>query len=184
MIVETIFSTIDEGGKPNFAPMGVLWADDIVTVRPFRNTDTCRNLLSTGYGVANIADDVLAYARCALNGDILPNFPARKIPGIVFEGTCAWRELEVIFSEGSEARAEVKCRVVHTEERKDFPGFCRAAGAVIEAIILATRLAFYDRKIVDEKIFGFAEIVEKTGGATEKQALQVVRDYIRKAGKE
>lgn len=184
IIIETIFSTLDESGHPNFAPMGIVWADDIVTVRPFRNTDTCRNLLSTGCGVANITDDVLAYARCALKGDILPYFPARKVPGVVFKETCAWRELEVISQGGCEDRAEVQCRVLHSEKQKDFLGFCRAANAVIEAIILATRLPFYDRKIVDEKMVGFTEIVDKTGGATEKKALQVVQDFIRKAGKE
>ena len=39
-----------------------------------------------------------------------------------------------------------------------------------------------DKKIVGEKIAGFTEIVEKTGGAREKDALQVVKDFIRKAG--
>lgn len=184
MIIETIFSTRDEAGNPNFAPMGLVWSEDNVTIRAYRNTDTCRNLLATGYGVANIADDVLAYARCALHGDVLPHFPAKKIPGIVFEGTCAWRELEVISRAGSEDRAEMHCRVVHSEQRKEFLGFCRAANAVIEAIILATRLAFQDRKIVAEKMEGFEEIVDKTGGANEKLALQTVQDFIRKAGKE
>ena len=184
MIIETIFSTLDEAGNPNFAPMGLEWGEDNVNVRPYRDTDTCRNLLATGYGVANIADDVLAYSRCALHGDVLPYFPAKKIPGIVYEGACAWRELEVISRAGSEDRAEVKCRIVHSERRKEFLGFRRAANAVIEAIILATRLRFHDRKIVDEKMLGFAEIVDKTGGANEKLALQTVQDFIRKAGKE
>ena len=58
-----------------------------------------------------------------------------------------------------------------------------AANAVIEAIILATRLTLLDKKIVDEKIAGIAEIVDKTGGATEREALRVVTDFIRKAGK-
>jgi len=183
MIIETIFSTLDEAGKPNFAPMGLDWGEDSVVVRPFRNTDTCRNLLQTGYGVANVTDDVLAYAQCALNGDVLPFSPAGKIPGVVFEGACAWRELEVVSRGGTEERAEIQCRVVHSETRKCFLGFCRAANAVIEAVILATRLAFFDKKIVDERMAGFAEIVYKTGGAREKKALQVVEDFIRKAGK-
>jgi hypothetical protein len=183
MIIETIFSTVDEAGHPNFAPMGIVWEDDVVTVRPYRDTDTCRNLLATGYGVANIADDVLAYARCALHGDVLPHFPARKVPGVVFEGTCVWRELEVISQAGPGDRAEVLCRIVHSERRKEFTGFCRAANAVIEAIILATRLDFNDEKSVDEMMIGFAEIVDKTGGASEREALQLVLDFIRKRGR-
>ncbi|MBN2243893.1 MAG: DUF447 family protein [Acidobacteria bacterium] len=182
MIIETIFSTLDAAGNPNFAPMGLEWGEDSVIVRPYRNTGTCRNLLAAGYGVANITDDVLAYARSALQGEVLPHFPARKIPGAVFTGTCAWRELEVASRGSREDRAEVRCRVIHSERRKDFLGFCRARNAVIEAIILATRLDFCDRKTVDERIAGFAEIVDKTGGAAEKQALEAVRNFILKAG--
>ena len=61
MIIETIFSTVDERGQPNFAPMGVVWGEEELAVRPFRQTQTCRNLLATGYGVVNLTDDVLAF---------------------------------------------------------------------------------------------------------------------------
>ncbi|MEJ2247409.1 MAG: DUF447 family protein [Acidobacteriota bacterium] len=184
MIIETIFSTVDEAGKPNFAPMGLLWEDEYVTVRPYRNTQTCANLLSTGYGVANITDNVLAYVQSALYEAVLPYFPARIVEGVVFVHTCSWRELEVVSRSCPDDRAELQCRIVHTERQKDFLGFCRAGNAVIEAAILATRLAFLDRKIVDGKMIEFVEIVEKTGGAVEKQALQLVREYIGKAGNE
>jgi hypothetical protein len=182
MIIETIFSTLNEFGAPNFAPMGLVWGEDSVIVRPFRNTQTCRNLLLNGCGVANISDDVLAYAQCALYDQELPHFPAGKIQGAVYEGACEWRELEVVSRGGSEERAELRCRVLHSGKRKDFLGFCRAANAVVEAIILATRLPFYDRKIVDEKMVCYGEIVGKTGGANEKQALLLVEEFIRKAG--
>ena len=89
----------------------------------------------------------------------------------------------MISQAGAGDRAEVQCRVVYSESRKDFLGFCRAANAVIEATILATRLDFYDRKIVAEKMAGYAETVDKTGGAAEKEALRVVRDFIRKRGR-
>ena len=117
MIVETIFSTIDEAGKPNFAPMGLIWSEEFVTVRPFRNSHTYRNLLSSGYGVANVTDDVLAYVQCALYDAVLPHFPAKIAPGIVFQGTCSWRELAVISHGGSGERSEVCCRVVHEGRR-------------------------------------------------------------------
>jgi hypothetical protein len=178
MIVETIFSTLDETGTPNFAPMGIVWDKEFVTVRPFRNTRTCRNLLSTGYGIANISDSVLAYVQCGLYRTVLPNFPARIVPGVVFKECCSWRELEVVSRNGSEERAEVRCRVRHVGRQKDFLGFCRASNAVIEAMILATRLHLYDKKVLLEKITEFSSIVEKTGDAAEKQALQMIESYI------
>jgi hypothetical protein len=182
MIVETIFSTLDETGRPNFAPMGVVWGGEFVTVRPYRNTHTCRNLLSSGYGVANLTDDALAYVRCGLYDEILPHFQAKTIPGIVFRETCSWREMELVSRGGSRERAELRCRVLHKGRQKDFLGFCRAGNAVIEAAILATRLDLYDRRMVLERLACYMNIVERTGDQSEKRALQLVQRYIKGKG--
>lgn len=179
MIVETIFSTLDEEGKPNFAPMGLVWGEGFITVLPFKNTRTYQNLAISGYGVANLSDDVLAYVRCGLYKEVLPSFPAKAVPGAVFESTCSWREMEVVSKGGSDDRAELRCRVLHKGWQKDFLGFCRAGNAVIEATILATRLALYDRKMVDEKLMYYMKIVEKAGDSAEKQAFGLVQDYVR-----
>jgi uncharacterized protein len=179
MIVETIFSTLDYAGKSNFAPMGLVWGEEIVIVRPFRNTQTCRNLMSSGFGVASLSDNVLAYVQSGLYDAVLPGFPAIKIPGVVFQDVCSWLELAVISESGSEDRAEFQCRIMNRDRRRDFLGFCRAGSAVIEATILATRLDFHDRKDVDESMKRFSRIVEKTAGQNEKQAFQLVCDYIR-----
>jgi hypothetical protein len=180
MIVETIFSTLDETGKPNFAPMGLLWGEELITVRPFRNTRTCRNLLFNGYGVANVTDDVLAYVQCGLYEEVLPNFPAKIVPGAVFRGTCSWREMRVIAKGGSDDRAELKCHVLYKGWQKDFLGFCRAGNAVIEAAIFATRLDLYEQQVVSEKLIHYMKIVEKTGNESEKKAFQLVCDYIKR----
>jgi hypothetical protein len=180
MIIETIFSTLDETGKPNFAPMGLAWGEEFITVRPFRNTHTCRNLLSNGYGVANLTNDVLAYVRCGLYDAVLPHFPAKVARGVIFQDACSWREMAVVSQGGSDDRAEFRCRVLHKGRQKDFLGFCRASNAVIEAAILATRLALYDRKTVVERLIHYGEIVEKTGDETEIHAFQLVQDFVQK----
>jgi uncharacterized protein len=182
MIIETIFSTIDETGKPNFAPMGLVWGEEIITVRPFRTSQTYRNLLSGGYGVANVTDDVLAYVQCGLYDAALPHFPSKVAPGIVFQGACSWKELSVISNEGSEERAEMRCRVVHEGRQRDFLGFCRAGNAVLEAIILATRVRLLDPATVAERLAQYKEIVEKTGDENERHAFQLVHDYVRQGG--
>jgi uncharacterized protein len=140
MIIETIFSTLDESGAPNFAPMGVEPGPDCITVRPFRNTRTYRNLVSTGFGVVNYTDDALAYVESALYNVVLPSFPAKTSPGAVYQNACSWQELAVESETGSDARAELKCRVLYKGRQNDFIGFCRASHAVIEATIIATRL--------------------------------------------
>ncbi len=179
MILETIFSTIDKTGTPNFAPMGIEWNEDIVFVRPFRDTQTCRNLLAVRRGVANFSDNALAYVQCGLYGDVLQHFPAGSIPGVVMEDACSWLELAVTSDGGDDERAEFQCRVLSKGWQRDFLGFCRAANAVIEAAIMATRLTFLDSGKVAEDLNRYMKIVSKTGGEKEKQAIQLVQDYIR-----
>jgi len=178
VIIETIFSTLDEFGQPNFAPMGILWGEEEVTVRPFRDTRTYGNLIATGYGVANVTDDILAFVRTALDNAVLPCFPAQHVPGVVFQGTCYWRELEVVAVAGNRDRAEIRCRVVGKGWQRDFLGFSRARGAVIEVAILATRLRLRDRETVLEELRRYEEIVRKTGDEAERAALQYVREFV------
>ena len=183
MIVETIFSTLDESGRPNFAPMGIDWGEEFITVRPFRSTQTCRNLLSSGYGVANLSDDVLAYVQCALYDAVLPSFPAKAVPGIVFRSTCSWREVTLVSQAGTGDRAELRCRVLFEGRQRDFLGFRRAGNAVIEATILATRLALHDHKAIIERMNLYGDIVEKTGDENDRKAFQLVHDYVQQRGK-
>jgi hypothetical protein len=180
MIIEAIFSTLDESGQPNFAPMGVIWGDEEMIVRPFRDTRTYGNLIATGYGVANVTDDVPAFVHSALDDVLLPHFPAVRVPGVVFQGACYWRELEVIAVAGGEKRAEVRCRVVSKGWQRDFLGFNRARGAVIEATILATRLHLHDRETVMEELRRYEEIVRKTGDDKELAAFERVLEFVRR----
>lgn len=178
MIIETIFSTMDASGRPNFAPMGVVWGEETLTIRPFRDTLTYRNLVETGCGVANLSDDVLSFVQSALYKAQLSHFPASKIPCVVFQGACSWRELAVIAESGTGDRADISCRVVHKGQQRDFLGFCRARSAVIEAAILATRCHFYLPAKVFESLEHYEQIVEKTGGEAERVAIEQVREYI------
>lgn len=178
MIIETIFSTLDTAGAPNFAPMGVVWGTETVIVKPFRNTLTYRNLAATGYGVANLSDDVLAFVQTALYDAQLPHFPASHVPGVIFQGACSWRELHVIAAGGDADRAQFTCKVLHVGRQRDFLGFCRARSAVIEATILATRCHLHSRREVAASLQQYEQIVAKTGGETERAAMELVRAFI------
>lgn len=180
MIIETIFSTQDECGQPNFAPMGICLGENEIIVRPFRNTQTCHNLLTTGYGVVNFTDDVLAYVQSALFNVVLPYFTAHAVPGIVFQGACSWREIEIISQSGTLDRSEVHCREIFRGWQKDFLGFCRASNAVVEATILATRLHLYSPADVTKDLDSYEQIVNKTGDEKEQAAFQKIREYVGK----
>jgi uncharacterized protein len=178
MIIETIFSTINEQGKPNFAPMGLLCSEDTIKLRIFRDTQTFRNIVAIRHGVANLTDDVLAFVRSGIFNETLPFFPAKVVPGVVFDKTCSWWELSVEPATITSDPAEIECRILHKETRKEFTGYCRAGGAVIEAAILATRLDFKNHDMILQKMIEYAEIVGKTGGYSEKKAFEMVREFI------
>lgn len=180
MIIETIFSTLNTDGQPNFAPMGVVWGEERITVRPFRQTQTFKNLAANGYGVVSLTDDVHAFVQCGLYHVVLPYFAASQVPGVVYQDACAWRELQVISLGGDDMRAEVHCRVLEKGWRRDFLGFCRARSAVLEAAILATRLHLYDAKWITAMLDHYETIVEKTGDESERLAYQEIRAFIRR----
>jgi uncharacterized protein len=180
LLIETIFSTQDSSGQPNFAPMGINLSDGEIIVRPFRNTQTYRNILATGYGVVNLTDDVLAYVQSALFNVLLPHFKAQEVPGIVFQRTCSWREVKVISHNDTLDRSEVRCQEIYRGRQSDFLGFCRASNAVIEATILATRVNLYTQEDVLKDLDRYDQIIKKTGGIKEQDAFQQIRDYIGK----
>lgn len=176
--IEVIFSTLDEDGRPNFAPMGVTWDGKELIVRPFRNTDTYRNLMATGCGVANVTDNVLLFAQSALSEPVFPHFDARKVRSIVLKDASYWREVVVTEVSGDGMRAEICCRVMGQGWRRDFLGFNRAKNAVIEAAILATRLHLHDHAEVQAAYRRYQEIVDKIGGDQEREAMRYLHDYV------
>jgi hypothetical protein len=122
MIVETIFSTLDADGQPNFAPMGVVWGEEVLRVRPFRSTHTFRNLEASGEAVVCLTDDVLAFVQCGLYHVRLPHFPAQVVRGAVFQGACSWREVQVVEIGGGPERAEIVWRPACTSLTGRAPG--------------------------------------------------------------
>lgn len=178
MIIETIFSTSDQEGQPNFAPMGVVWGETEMTVRPFRNTTSYQNLATTGCGVVNVTDNVLLFAQSALSKVEPPHFPAQHVRGVVLKEACTWRELEVVSVGGDKERADIQCRVVGQGRLRDFLGFNRGKNAVIEAAILATRLHLHSPADVRAALRRYDDIVRRTGGEQEREAMQYVQDYI------
>lgn len=178
MIVECIFSTLDPAGEPNFAPMGLVWGEQEITVRPFLQTSTYRNLQATGYGVASLTDDVQAYVKSSLGGEVLPHFAAKVVPGVVYQAACSWRELQVVAIKNDGRRADVQCRLLESGWLREFVGFCRARNAVIEAAIIATRVHLYEPDWIRENLSNYAEIIQKTGDAPEKLAFQEISTYV------
>src|SRR5581483_5595006 len=126
VIVETVVTTLDPAGRPHFAAMGVVWGDERLTIRPYVATRTYRHLVAARAAVVNVTDDVLAFARSALEHGPLPARPATRVPGVVLADACHWREVEVeavtVPPAGADGRrrAEIVARVVATGTGRPF----------------------------------------------------------------
>lgn len=174
MILETIVSTLDASGLPNFAPMGIGLEAERVILRPFRTAITWKNLQEVGEGVVNFTDDVLLFARCALASDLPPHRPAGSVRGVVLQDVCHWKEFAVTASDLTRDRGEFQARVVAEGRQRDFLAFNRAQHAVVEATIQATRLHLLGREVVLGEIARLQSLVDKTGGEREKEAFAFV----------
>jgi hypothetical protein len=178
VILETIVSTRDAQGRPNFAPMGIALEGEKILLRPFKGSVTFHNLRDTGEGVVHFTDDVLLFARCAVTPAIPPHRGARKVRGAVLLDACHWKEFVVESSDLGEERARFLGRVVAEGRGRDFAGLNRAKHAVIEATILATRLNISGRERALAEVARLRPLVDKTGGPEEREAFAFIGDYI------
>jgi hypothetical protein len=181
MIIETILTSLDPAGLPNFAPMGVEWGEESIVIKPFVDTATFRNLSATRAAVVNLSDDVLLFAQGATGNVTFPHGPAAVVRGVVLEAACSWREVEVISLDDTPPRSRIVTRVVHHGRRREFLGFNRARHAVLEAAIVATRTHLLPAAEVRAEFARLRVIVEKTAGPRELAALAHLEEFIRRA---
>lgn len=143
---------------------------------------TYRNLKARREGVLHVMDDALLLAKSVLDQlDVsqLATRPAEKVFGRVLLDSCQYYEFQVTDLDDSGERTEIWAETVASGQNRPFFGWNRAKHAVLEAAILATRVAFLplDEMIADyEKLF---VLVEKTGGPAEFEAFRLLDDYVR-----
>ena len=179
MIVETIVTTRGRDGVVNCAPMGVEWDEDTIVLKPFLETATYRNVAATGAAVVNLTDDVRVFAQAAISNPTYETAPAVVVDGVVLVGCCSWRELAVRAIDNTPPRARIDTAVVHRGMRREFVGFNRAAHAVLEAAIYATRVHLLSRTFIDAELDRLQVIVNKTAGPRELEAMSLLVDFIR-----
>lgn len=178
MIIESIVTTIDQGGRLNCAPMGVEWGEASITLKPFIDTTTFRNVSATRVAVVNLIDDVRVFARAAIANPEYPTHPAVAVSGHVLEACCSWRELQVRTVDATPPRARIETDVVHRGFHREFIGFNRARHAVLEAAILATRLHLIPHEEIRQEFARLQVIVDKTAGPDEFEAMAMLSTYL------
>jgi hypothetical protein len=179
VILETIVTTMDGNGAINFAPMGVEWGEETIILKPFLETTTFRNLREGGAAVVNLTDDAMLFAQGAISSPQFPSVPATVIRGAVLQAACSWRELEVLAIDDTPPRSRIDARVVHRGTNREFIGFNRARHAVLEAAILATRTHLLPPEQIREEYARLQVIVDKTAGPREREAMELLTQYVR-----
>lgn len=178
MILEGLVTTLDESGRLNVAPMGPIVDEsmDRLILRPFRTSQTYRNLKARPEGVFHVTDDVLMLARAAIGrlDDSPETFPAEKVAGRVIASACRWYEFTIDHFDDAAERTTLAATVVHRGRLRDFFGFHRARHAVLEAAILATRLHLLEKEEITAEFARLKIPVEKTAGPREREAFELL----------
>lgn len=185
MILEGVVTTLNEDGSVNIAPMGPRMDPGATrfTLRPFRASNTCRNLLRSREGVLHVTDDVLLLARAAIGKEVSAATRAAEfVEGRVLEDCCRYLEFRVVEIDESLERVRLEAESLLERKVRDFYGFNRAKHSVLEVAILATRVAILDRDEILKDVLRHRVIVEKTGGPEESEALKLLQSYIESAG--
>ena len=178
IIIETIVTTLNEQGEANFAPMGVTIGEGEVLIRPYTDSATYRNLVATGAAVVNLTDNCRLFAESAVSNPQFPTVPAELVTGLVLTDACSYYECSVMHADTAAPRATFRCKIVKKGVLRDFIGFNRAKNAIIEAAILATRVRLLGVETILQEYRRLFEIVQKTGGEQELQAMAYFQNYV------
>jgi hypothetical protein len=181
-LIETVVTTTGSDGAVNCAAMGVRWTEDELVFWPFDTTRTLKNLRFHGEAVVHLTDDVLLFVQSALGHPRPAMRAASVVTGSVIEEANSWREVvvtEIVPSDDGTPRSRVRARVVAAGSGKRQPlGLCRARHAAVEASIFASRLKWLGGERVWAELARLQELVDKTAGPREREAMDYVRRYV------
>jgi hypothetical protein len=182
MILEGIVTTLAPSGEVNIAPMGACVDTSMrrLLLQPFDTSQTYRNLKAHGEGVFHVTDDVLLLARAAVGRlEAKPTLlPATTVRGFVLADACRAYEFRARSLDESRERIPIDAEVVRCVCLRDFFGFNRAKHAVVEAAILATRIAFLPLEDIRTEYRKLGILVEKTGGPAEQEAFAFLQAHV------
>lgn len=196
MILEGIVTTRNADGSANISPMGPIVDAPMrrIVLRPFCTSTTYGNLKRTGAGVLHVTDDVLLFAQAAVgtpeplpllttvanvvDAETNTTLPREVRDALVIADACRWYAFQIVEIDDRAERTTLTAEVVASGTIRDFFGFNRAKHAVIEAAILATRVAILPGAEIDAQMERLQSWVQKTGGPREAVAFQYLQDWI------
>ncbi len=185
MILEGLVTTLGPDDVLNVAPMGPRIEGDWsrFVLRPFQTSTTFRNLKARGEGVLHVTDDVLLLARSAIGkvADVETR-PADVVCGRILLTSARYYEFRVTEFDDRDERATIRVETVASGRVGELFGLNRAKHAIVEAAILATRVALLPEQEIRDDLARLAPLVEKTGGPSEREAFELLRSFIESSG--
>jgi hypothetical protein len=169
LIVESIVTTVDRGGRAHIAPLGLIAEAGDWIIASFRPSTTLDNLHAVPHAVASHVDDVRVFAGCLTGRSDWPLAPTGGPAPRLAAALSHW-ELAVAGYADDAVRPRFRMRVETIVEHAPAAGFNRARAAVIELAILVSRLAMLPRDKVRAETAYLRAAVEKTGGDAELEA--------------
>lgn len=170
MIHETIVTTVNLQGAAHTTPFGIRMQDGLVVISPYKPSATLENILTTGYAVLSLTDDVRVFAGALTGHKAWTLTPVAEIHGFRLTDTLAHKELKLVKVEDDELRPQLFLEVVYEAQHAPFQGFNRAQAAVIELAVLVSRLKRLPMEKIQQEMDYLRIAIEKTAGERELEA--------------
>lgn len=177
--INEIIATTDN----NAAPIGIIVKGDNARMILFHGTHTLENIRKSGWVVANIIHDPVIYVKTAFDDLPEESFCSETAGDMEvrrLKDSSAWIAFRAEIKKESGEAAVVE--LVQVEERildeKIYP-VNRGFNSIIEAAVHGTRYIMNRDPRLAELIDHHASLVRRCGGPREREALELLLDYIR-----
>jgi len=181
-VTESVVTTLGPNDRWNVAALGLHepggdegGSSDTVTARTWGRTRTWRNFRERGEGYVQFTTDPVDFTEAAMT--------IREEEEPVLASADAWARVAVTEraseTEGGTQWVEWGLEPVETAvEHRRVPTTNRAYYAIVEATVAASRLDVdaYDTDELLDRLAYFEDVVERCGGAREREAFAIVRE--------
>ncbi len=181
-ISETIVTTM-QGWSPNAAPIGIIRKGDRVFIRLFKGSITYFNVHSEGALVANVVNDPVIFVRSTFSNLKESDFSFVSVSGREFpvlKDALSWVVFECNNMKMSHEALVAELLPIHAHiNRSPVQAPNRGFNAVIEAAVHATRYKLTGDEKYLKLIRAYSAIVSKCGGEREKNAINMLNDFLK-----
>ncbi len=195
MVIEGILTTENADGSMHMAPIGPHVNPELTSwvLKPYQSSTSFANLRGSARGVFHVVDDALLMAAAVLglcnqvevspDSEILEPGQFRELVsaqhnvemGWVLHMSCQCFALSVTQWDVSTSRAIAQCVMTKQLQLRPFWGWNRARHSLLELAIIASRAHMMDRITIEDELSRHKTIIEKTAGARELIAWELLR---------